>query len=156
MSFQGGFQDIFFPGVDREPCVATYRIAITADPTNPAATGPYAIIHLVQLDAGPSDAMDFLSALDVLLNKIVQSKLAGVRIDHLRFVVESYGACVEVPIDFSTEDFVHRGNPVVIKGTGKFTSVHIEARDILGGTTSLLAHFEKREPLAQFVSDALQ
>ncbi|CAN7793193.1 hypothetical protein LJR034_009307 [Caballeronia sp. LjRoot34] len=152
MSYKGNFKDIYFPGVDRQLSVARYRIVVAWDHANPI---PQAILQLVQLDADPEETINFLSALDVMLNKIVSTDLAGVRIDHMRLVVESLGASVEVPFDFSTEDFVHRGNPVVITGTGKFASVHIEANDVIGGLAVLFAHFENREPLNQFVAAAL-
>jgi hypothetical protein len=152
MSYKGNFKDIYFPGVDRQPSVARYRIVVAWDHANPI---PQAILQLVQLEADPEETINFLSALDVMLNKIVSTDLAGVRIDHMHLVVESLGASVEVPFDFSTEDFVHRGNPMVITGTGKFASVHIEANDVIGGSAVLFTHFENREPLSQFVAAAL-
>jgi hypothetical protein len=152
MSYSGGFKDIVYADEDRAPRVLKYRI-VFVDDGSPAAT--HAIIHLVQSDAADPPLNFLNAALDAVLNKVVASEFEGVRVDQLHFVFEANGALVEYPIDFSAEDFRKRGNPVVVQGSGKNQSIHIDSRDVVGGSVSLFAVPAKQRGLPQILADAL-
>jgi hypothetical protein len=124
MGYAGSYKGVIYPGPDREPRVLKYRVALV-DEGSPPAPATHAIIHLVQCDPKNPPPTHLNTALDLLLNKIVNAEFRGVRVDRLRFALETESAFFEYLIEYSAEDFHERGNPTVVKGTGKsslFTS----------------------------------
>ena len=152
MSYIGNSKDIIDPGPDREPRALKYRIAFFQD-GSPTAT--HAVIHLVQCDPNdpPPDHLEV--ALDLLLNRIVERELVGIRIDRIRFVLETDGSFFEYPIEYSAADFQKRGNPVAVKGAGKKQVLHIESRDVVGGSVPLFVLPVKRHDLTSAIADVL-
>jgi len=71
-------------------------------------------------------------------------------------VLETESAFFEYPIEYSAEDFHERGNPTVVKGTGKKQSIHIESRDVVGGSVPLLTLPDKRHGLTSVLAHVLR
>jgi hypothetical protein len=153
MGYVGSYKDVIYPGPDREPRVLKYRVAFV-DEGSPPAT--HAIIHLVQCDPKNPPPTHLNTALDLLLNKIVGTEFKGVRLDRLHFVLETESAFFEYPIEYSAEDFQKRGNPTVVKGTGKKQSIHIESRDVVGGSVPLFTLPDKRHSLNSMLAYVLR
>ena len=152
MSYSGGFKDIVYADEDRAPRVLKYRIVFVDDGSLAAM---HAIIHLVQSDAADPPSNFLNAALDAVLNKVVANEFEGVRVDQLHLVFEANSALVEYPIDFSAEDFRKRGNPVIVQGSGKNQSIHIDSRDVVGGSVSLFTVPATQHGLSQILADAL-
>jgi hypothetical protein len=70
MGYAGSYKDVIYPG----------------DKGSPPAT--HAIIRLVQCDPKNPPPTHLNTALDLLLNKIVDTEFKGVRVDRLHFVLE--------------------------------------------------------------------
>ena len=151
MGYTGSYKDVVYPGPDREPRVLKYRIAFLDE----SPLTPHVIIHLVQCD--PKDPPpDYLeAALDVILNRIVENEFIGVRVDRLHFVLETDAAFFEYPIEYSADDFQKRGNPVIVNGTGKKRTLHIESRDVVGGSVHLFTLPGKRHGLDEVLAGIL-
>jgi hypothetical protein len=113
------------------------------------------VIHLLQFDPKDPPPEHLEAALDVLLNRIVENEFIGVRVDHLHFVLETDTAFFEYPIEYSADDFEKRGNPVIVKGTGKKRTLHIESRDVVGGSVHLFTQPGKRHGLDEVLAGIL-
>ena len=151
MGYTGSYKDVVYPGPDREPRVLKYRIAFLDEPP----LTPHAIIHLVQCD--PKDPPpDYLeAALDVILNRIVENEFIGVRVDRLHFVLETDAAFFEYPIEYSADDFQKRDNRVIVKGAGKQRTLHIESRNVVGGSVHQFTLPGRRHGLDEVLAGVL-
>ena len=83
------------------------------------------------------------------------NEFIGVRVDRLRFVLETDAAFFDYPIEYSADDFQKRGNPVIVKGTGKKRTLHIESRDVVGGSVHLFTQPGKRHGLDEVLAGVL-
>jgi len=151
---------IIYPGFDGQPCQADCIIVINNEEGIPKATiiayqddrhVPYT--SLVNTDTGRN----------LVLNRVLESELQGVRIDLIQFVVvigdylgkELHG--FDFPIRFDLEDYAARGNPHEIVGSpasnvaGSFLKligkgdkqIHALARNIVGGSTRVSTYLEE-------------
>jgi hypothetical protein len=85
----------------------------------------------------------------------VGAEFSGIRLDRLRFVLETDAAFFEYPIEYSADDFQKRGNPVTVEGEGKTQVLHIDSHDVIGGSVPLFAHSAKRHGLSPAIADVL-
>lgn len=83
MVYKSPYIDLIYPSSSREPRVARYRVVLSKNPK----TGVRAFVHLLRgvTDESPDAVPD--TALDVVLNRIIDDQLVGVRLDCIRFVV---------------------------------------------------------------------
>lgn len=147
MGYTSSYKDVVYPGPDREPRVLKYRIALLDE----SPLTPHAIIHLVQSNPKDPPPDHLEAALDVLLNRIVANEFIGVRVDHLHFVLETDAAFFE----YTADDFQKRGNLVIVKGTGKKRTLHIESRDVVGGPVHLVTQPGKRHGFDEVLAGIL-
>jgi hypothetical protein len=129
-----------------------YRIAFLVNGSPPT---PNTIIHLVQSNPKDPPPNHLEAVPDLFLNRIVENEFTGVRVDRLHFVLETDAAFFEYPIEYSADDFQKRGNPVIVTGTGKKRTLHIESRDVVGGAAHLLTLPCKRHGLDEVVAGVL-
>lgn len=120
---------IFFPGNDRQPCVAQYGITIDRDQGIAKAE-----IVVVQTNREGSPAMGTSlyntdDGRDIILNKILATDLRGVRIEFVNFYVildlEHRLEGLKLPIRLDFENYMARGNPYDIE--------NVKAENIIAG-----------------------
>ncbi len=107
MTYTSKLKDVFYPSNDREARVAHFRIALI-EALIERETVVTAIICL-QRDARSGPYMlSKAEELDVVLNRIIERELRGVRVDRIRLLVDHAGAVTEYPLDFNAADLKPR------------------------------------------------
>jgi len=150
MRYQTNFNDIIYPRSDRTPAVLQYRIALFDD-----VAEQHAVIHVAELAHEPLPTAELGSAIDSVVNKVIDDHFTGVRIDRLHMVFESQAGVFEYPIDFDVTEFAKRGNPVSMVGSGKTQTLHVDMADIVGGSISVFCSANQSRPLTKALTDAL-
>jgi len=151
MTYQGSFNDLIYPQIDRTPAVARYRIACFHD-----GTDMHAVIHLDRFGNPSPSSQTIHAAIDAALNKIIEIHFIGVRMDHVHLVVEADDGVFEYPIDFDAIEFHQRGNASALQGSGKTQAVSIDSKDVVGGSVGFFTLRGKRQALSQAVENALR
>lgn len=81
MIYKGAFRDIIYPAQNREPRATRYRIVLAKH-----SRLVRAVVHLVSEEPTQPQRTDLVTALDVILNRIIEAELMGVRHDCVRLV----------------------------------------------------------------------
>jgi hypothetical protein len=105
---------------------------LTAGPAHAVS----AIIQFLQDDLAQAYHSPLESALDLLLDRIVERELKGIRLDRITLVVQTGPELLQYPINFNAVEFQKRGNPVSVTGTGKKKATHIRSHDVVGGSVA--------------------
>lgn len=79
MIYKSTFKDIIYPAQNREPRVTRYRIVLMKN-----SRLVRAIVHLVADEPTQPQSTEIDTALDVVLNRIIEAELVGVRHDCVR------------------------------------------------------------------------
>jgi hypothetical protein len=150
MRYREDVNDIIYPRSDRTPAVLRYRIALFDQ-----GVEQHAVIYVTELAQHPLPATEVDAAIDSVLNKIITTHFTGVRVDHLRMVVESKAGLFEYPIDFDVTEFAQRGNTVSMVGSGKTQSIHVDMSNVLGGSVTFFCSANQPRVLSKELADAL-
>lgn len=151
MTYQGSFNDLIYPQIDRTPAVARYRIACFHD-----GTANRAVIHLDRFANPALSSQEIDAAIDIVLNKIIDLQFIGVRMDHVHLVLETDDGVFEYPIDFDANEFHQRGNASAVQGLGTTQAVSIDRKDVVGGSVGFFALPGARHALSAAVEGALR
>ena len=151
MIYKGPFKDIIYPAQSREPHVARYRIVLAKNPKLVRA-----IVHLVADEPSQPQRIDLLTALDVVLNRIVNTELTGIRHDCMRLVVQSQKALTDYPIGFNALE-VKRPRDAMKRPTGTTDEpIHIRSHDIVGGVVAFYVDQDEGKPASAIVERLLR
>ena len=151
MIYTGSFKDIIYPSASREPQVARYRIVLAKNPRLVRA-----IVHLVADEPSQPQRIDLLTALDVVLNRIVNTELTGIRHDCMRLVVQSQETLTDYPIGFNTLE-VKRPRDAAKRPTGTTDEpIHIRSHDIVGGVVAFYVDQDEGRPASAIVERLLR
>ena len=149
MVYKGPYTDIIYPSSTREPRVARYRVVLSTN-----TTGVRAIVHLLRSAIGQSPEQIPDTALDVLLNRIIVIELSGIRLDCIRFVVQTGDDFIGYPIRFNALDVAPRSTS--LSRGSKDHAVHFRSQDIVGGSVSFYVDREDGKPVAARLSKMLR
>ena len=151
MTYQGSFNALIYPQIDRTPAVARYRIACFDD-----GTANRAVIHFDRFANPALSSQQIDAAIDTALNKIIDLQFIGVRMDHVHLVVETDDGVFEYPIDFDANEFHQRGNASAVQGSCTTQAVSIDSKDVVGGSVGFFGLPEARHALSAAVESALR
>ncbi|BDC45425.1 hypothetical protein [Paraburkholderia terrae] len=143
MIYTGSFKDIIYPSTSREPQVARYRILLARH-----RRAVRAIVHLIHEEPIQPAQPNLVTALDVVLNRIVSEELVGVRLDRIQFVVESGTDVVEYPIKYNALEYAHPRRTGKSPVGSKDEAIHIRSRDVIGGSVAVYADQHEAQPVA--------
>ncbi|WP_413197606.1 hypothetical protein [Pararobbsia alpina] len=150
------YQVVVYPGREREPRAALYRIVVIGSDALSLAW--------VLLRASEQSVIDFTRASDerdAALNALLERKLAGVRIDRLRFVIGLDSEYITYPIELDVHDYEARANPVrrsdseLPKATDDNRETHILTTDVIAGRTRVLTSDRQARALTDVERSAL-
>lgn len=149
MIYTSPFRDIIYPATNREPRVTRYRIVLVKN-----ARLVRAIVQLMVEEPEQPQPTDS-TALDVILNRIIEAELAGVRHDCIRLVVQSAGQMTEYPIVYNALDVVRPGNVTKRPATTTDQPIHIRSLDVVGGSVAFYVDREGGKPVSAGVAGML-
>ncbi|WOD14417.1 hypothetical protein [Paraburkholderia kirstenboschensis] len=96
MIYKSAFRDIIYPAQNREPRATRYRIVLAK-----TSRLVRAIVHLVADEPAQPESTDLPTAIDVILNRIIDGELRGVRHDCIRVVVQTGAQLTDYPITYN-------------------------------------------------------
>lgn len=134
MAYRGKFKDIIYPDEHREARVAQYRLIVLDREAKISV-----VIHLRREAEGEPFLLARERELDMVVGRIVDTELRGVRVDRTRLVVETHGAFIEYPLNFNAAEFPARPSP---GKPWKPPVVTLQSRDIVGGSVALFVDFD--------------
>jgi hypothetical protein len=147
MTYKGAFKDAVFPGLDREARVARYRLVLSESHGRITA-----VIHL-RVETPPYRyQLGSEREFDVVVNRIVNAELRGIRVDSLRLVVESDRSSIDYPLDFNAADLPVRrslSQPWV-------DAAELWSHDIVAGGVALFVDVDAGRPAEAWLMDALR
>ncbi|AJZ56999.1 hypothetical protein OI25_7256 [Paraburkholderia fungorum] len=149
MIYRSPFRDIIYPAGTREPRVTRYRIVLAKN-----ARLVRAIVHLMVEEPEQPQPTDS-TALDVILNRIIEAELAGVRHDCIRLVVQAAGQMTDYPIVYNALDVVRPGNVTKRLATTTDQPIHIRSLDVVGGSVAFYVDREGGKPVSAGVAAML-
>jgi hypothetical protein len=152
MVYKGSFKDIIYPEPTREPRVTRYRVVLTAEPTHTVS----AVIQFLQDELAHAYHSPLESALDLLLDRIVERELKGIRLDRITLVVQTGPKLLQYPINFNAVEFQKRSNPVSVTGTGKKKAIHIRSHDVVGGSVEFFVDREGVHEVDEALAEILR
>ncbi|AQH05376.1 hypothetical protein A9R05_40885 (plasmid) [Burkholderia sp. KK1] len=147
MTYKGAFKDVVFPGLDREARVARYRLVISESHGRITA-----VIHLRRQMPPCRYQLGSEREFDVVVNRIVNAELRGIRVDSLRLIVESDHSSIDYPLDFNAADLPARrslNQPWV-------DAAELWSRDIVAGGVALFVDVDAGRPAEAWLMDALR
>lgn len=132
MPYKTVFSELVYPSEITEPAIARFRIALTDPPVR------LAVLHVVHDDPDSVSPVVNAASRDRILNRLLDTQLAGQVLSSVRFVVEDRTGQFEYVIHADTADYVRRGNPYVgrpVQGPrGSVTEeISIDSADLLAG-----------------------
>ena len=147
MTYRGVFKDAVFPGLDREARVARYRLVVSE------SHGRIIVVIHLRLQTPPcryelASEREF----DVVVNRIVNTELRGIRVDSLRLVVESDHSSIDYPLDFNAADLPARrslSQPWV-------DAADLRSRDIVAGGVALFVDVDAGRPAEAWLIEVLR
>lgn len=151
MIYKGPFKGIIYAAQSREPRVARYRIVLAKNPTLVRA-----IVHLVADEHRSRNAPIFPAALDVALNRIVESELTGVRHDCMRLVVPSDERLIDYPIGFNALEVKRPRDAMSPPPRTSDEPIHIRSHDVVGGAVAFYADQNGGKPASANVERMLR
>lgn len=108
-------KEIFFPGNDRQPCAAKYGINI--DHSQGIARADVIVIQTSRKGSAAMGTSLYNTddGRNIILNKILETDLRGVRVEFVNFYVildlEHRLEGLKLPVRLDFEDYMRRGNP---------------------------------------------
>ncbi|WP_429563590.1 hypothetical protein [Paraburkholderia sp. MM6662-R1] len=115
-----------------------------------------AIVHLVANAPTQPQSTDIDTELDVVLNRIIDAELVGVRHDCLRLVVQVDAQMTEYPIIFNALDLARPGNPEKRRAPTADQPIHIRSLDVVGGSVAFYVDREGGKPVSAGIAGMLR
>lgn len=154
-------KQIFYPGIDRQPCQAQYAIIRLDDGKG------FQTAHIVVAQDIHSRPGTFIGNLDDeeinnILNGILDTELRGIRTEFIEFDLISYTKGAEGyddihgmkrPFYVDIDDYIVKGNPYIIEEAeaedipGMIRKAN--SRDVVAGCARFMTNFEHREHLSE-------
>jgi hypothetical protein len=151
MIYKSAFKDIIYPAQNREPRVTRYRIVLAKN-----SRLVRAIVHLVADKPAQPQRIDLLTSLDVIVNRIIEVELMGVRHDCIRLVVQSDTQMTDYPINYNALEFWRRRSPADQPSTTADQPLHIRSLDVVGGSVAFYVDREGGKPLSAGIAEMLR
>jgi hypothetical protein len=152
MIYKSAFKDIIYPAApNREPRATQYRIVLLKN-----ARLVRAIVHLVADAPAQPQSTDLGTALDVILNRIIDAELVGVRHDCVRLVVQANAQMTEYPMTFNALDVARPGDPAKRPPPSADQPVHIRSLDVVGGAVAFYVDREGGKPVSAGIAEMLR
>ncbi|MDR5735981.1 hypothetical protein QCE47_27075 [Caballeronia sp. LZ025] len=147
MTYKGAFKDAVFPGPDREARVARYRLVLSE------SHGRITAGNQLRLETPPcryqlASEREF----DVVVNRIVNTELRGIRVDSLRLAVESDHSSIDYPLDFNAADLPARRSLI----QPWVDAADLWSRDIVAGGVALFVDVDAGRPLEAWLVEVLR
>ena len=151
MIYKSAFKDIIYPALNREPRATQYRIVLVKN-----ARLVRAIVHLMADAPAQPQSTDLGTALDVILNRIIDAELVGVRHDCVRLVVQADAQMTEYPITFNALDVARPGDLAKRLAPSADQPVHIRSLDVVGGSVAFYVDREGGKPVSAGIAEMLR
>lgn len=151
MIYKSAFKDIIYPAQNREPRVTRYRIVLMKN-----SRLVRAIVHLVADEPTQPQSTEIDTALDVVLNRIIEAELVGVRHDCVRLVVQADAQMTEYPITFNALDVARPGDSERLPPPTADQAIHIRSLDVVGGSVAFYVDREGGKPVSASVAGMLR
>ena len=95
------------------------------------------------------------TALDVVLNRIIEAELVGVRHNCVRLVVQADAQMTEYPIAFNALDVARPGESERRPPTTADQAIHIRSLEVVGGSVAFYVDREGGKPVSASVAGML-
>ncbi|TDN58983.1 hypothetical protein [Paraburkholderia sp. BL10I2N1] len=151
MVYKGSFKDIIDPAASREPRFARYRIVLAGN-----SSSVRAVVHLIHGEPSQPQQPDLTAVLDVVLNRIVDDDLGGIRLDRIQLVVQTGPDFLVYPIRFNALEFRQPERGVPQSGRNRDEPFHIRSHDITGGSVAFYVDHDSAKPVAAKVAALLR
>ncbi|MBC8750457.1 MULTISPECIES: hypothetical protein [Paraburkholderia] len=151
MIYKSAFKDIIYPAQNREPRATRYRIVLTKN-----SKLVRAIVHLVANEPTQPHSTELDTALDVILNRIIDAELIGVRHDCVRLVVQADAQLTEYPVTFNALDVARPGSVAGRPATTSDQPMHIRSLDVVGGSVAFYVDRQGGKPVSPSVAGMLR
>jgi hypothetical protein len=150
MIYKSAFRDIIYPTQSREPRATRYRIVLAK-----SSRVVRAIVHLVADEPAQPESTDLSTAIDTILNRIIDGELPGVRHDCIRFVVQTGARLIDYPITFNAMELRGRGRRPDRPATTPDQPIYIRSIDVVGGSVPFYVDLEGGKPASAIVARML-
>ncbi|NUY06116.1 hypothetical protein [Paraburkholderia youngii] len=151
MVYKSAFRDIIYPAQNREPLATRYRIVLAK-----TSRLVRAIVHLVADEPTQPESTDLPTAIDVILNRIIDGELTGVRHDCIRLVVQTGAQLTDYPITYNALELKgHGGREPRPPGTTD-QPIHIRSIDVVGGSVAFSVDHDGGKPANDVVTRMLR
>ncbi|WOD14293.1 hypothetical protein [Paraburkholderia kirstenboschensis] len=132
MIYKSAFRDIIYPAQNREPRATRYRIVLAKKTSRLVR----AIVHLVADEPAQPESTDLPAAIDVILNRIIDGELRGVRHDCIRVVVQTGAQLTDYPITYNALELKGSGGRAPRTPGTTDQPIHIRSIDVVGGSVA--------------------
>jgi hypothetical protein len=151
MIYKGAFRDIIYPALNREPRAARYRIVLAK-----TSRLVRAIVHLVADEPTQPESTDLPTAIDVILNRIIEGELTGARHDCIRLVVQTGAQLTDYPITYNALESKGRGGRAPRPPGTSDQPIHIRSIDVVGGSVASYVDHDGGKPASGVVVSMLR
>ncbi|CAB3740291.1 hypothetical protein [Paraburkholderia rhynchosiae] len=151
MFYKSAFKDIIYPAYSREPRVTRYRIVLVKN-----SRLVRAIVQLLADEPLRPQHTDLLTALDVILNRIIEVELMGVRHDCIRLVVLAEAQMIDYPITYNALEIKRRRTAANQPATATDQPIHIRSLDVVRGAVAFYVDREGGKPAGAVIVRMLQ
>lgn len=148
MTYRTEFKDIIYPNEHREARVAQYRLLLVERDSKVSV-----IVHLRRDPPTKPFMFERDRDFDVVVGRIIDLELRGVRVDQTRLVVEAESTFTVYPLNFNAADFPARASA---EAPWKRPVVELESRDIVGGSVALFVDVDAGEPAEHSLGELLR
>ncbi|AXF18786.1 hypothetical protein [Paraburkholderia caledonica] len=151
MIYRSSFKDLIYPAQSREPRVTRYRIVLAK-----SSKLVRAIVHIMADQPLQPTSTDLHTALDVILNRIIEVELRGVRHDCIRLVVQAEAQMIDYPITYNALEIRRRGDAADQPAPTADQPIHIRSLDVVGGAVAFYVDREGGKPAGAVIGRMLQ
>ncbi|MFM0441895.1 hypothetical protein PQQ84_36470 [Paraburkholderia strydomiana] len=151
MIYKGAFRDIIYPAQNREPRATRYRIVLAKH-----SRLVRAVVHLLAEEPTQPQRTDLVTALDVILNRIIEAELMGVRHDCIRLVVQDGVQLLEYPITYNALEVKRRGGDMPRPPASADQPIHIRSLDVVGGAVAFSVDRDGGKPVTDSLGKTLE
>jgi hypothetical protein len=111
--------------------------------------------NIVADEPSQPQCTDLPTALDVVLNRIVESELTGVRHDCMRLVVQSDETLIGYPIGFNALEVKRPRDAMSRQPRTSDEPIHIRSHDVVGGAVAFYVDQDEGKPASAIVERLL-
>ena len=151
MIYKSAFKDIIDPARNREPRVTQYRIVLGKSPKLVCA-----MVHPLAEEPLQPLRADLVTALDVILTRIAEAELRGIRPDCIRLLVQAGAEVTDCPIGFNALEVIQPRGVASCPPITADQPAHIRSLDVVGGAVAFYVDHDDGKPASSVAMRLLQ